>query len=316
MTGLLVVLTTTLAVAEVVLVENRLTLDAVAWANARWQRVSEGGVSQIDFSFYRFGAPVGLNFRPAPGTAVRVSFDAGWNERALDLYVDFRLPAGLLLRAGQFIPPIGHEALTLPQDLKAVEYSLLKGAWKPYDPRDVGLMLARDSGLVAASIAFVNGFGRSGWLQDENKWKDISGRLLFRPAFLETSFIGGRGYYGRMGPDGGLMVNYALELGFGFGGLVMAAEIQHALIGAYGVTAGYAQTAYRAVDWLELVGRLQGSLDVSRTWALGVTAGANVELRGDAMRLMVNYDYLRQQSRQSASLSERNRVLLQLQASL
>ncbi len=314
--GVLLVLLTTTATAEVVLVENRLTLDALALVNARWQRVSEVGVSRMDFSFYRFGAPVGLNWRPATDVMVRVSFDAGWNERALDLYADLRLPAGFVLRSGQFIPPIGREALTLPRKLRFVEYSILKGAWKPYDPRDVGLMLSRDTGLFAASIAVVNGFGRSGWLQDENRWKDVCGRVVFRPRAVENTFVGGRGYYGRVGPEGGLMANYALESGLGLGEVTLLSEVQRALIGTYAVTAAYLEASGRVLDWLEPVGRLQASIDDARTLTAGATAGAIVDLHGESVQIMLNYDYLRRFPRQHSEEYERHQLLLQLRASL
>lgn len=313
---LLVVLLAGSAAAEVAVVGDKLSLDALIWVNARGERVTERGLTRMDFAFYRFWAPVGLTIRPVPGASFRLSFDAGWNERALDIYADLDLPAEFVLRAGQFVPPLGSEALTEPGRLKLIEYSILKGAWKPYDPRDVGIMLMRDRGAMAFSFAVVNGAGRSTWLQDDNKWKDLGARVVYRPALLPGFFVAGRSYYARVGQDGGLQLNYALELGAVRSGLNVTGELQQAIIGKYRITAGYLQSAYRALDWLEPVGRLQASYDIGRTVVFGLTAGANVGLYGNAVRLMVNYDLRRILTPQSASRSTRHQLLLQLQMAL
>ncbi len=130
--------------------------------------------------------------------AARIYIDVGdtTGKPAYDLYAALK-PTPWEIRIGQFKQGLGIEMLLPTPKLDFIESSLIGKMRTPKDLRDLGIqLLYRDKG-VEAWLACVNGTGKN-VLQDDNNWKDLSGRL----AFQQKDFIlGGNFYYGKIGPD-------------------------------------------------------------------------------------------------------------------
>lgn len=308
----LCVILVSLSPAQITLVPGRLNIDVLVWTNAAWRWAEALGFTRSEFSFYRFGAPIGLTGYVTEEVSFRTSFDAGWFQGALDLYADFRWPSGFGLRMGQFVAPVGIEALTEPKKLKFIEYSLVKGSWKPLDPRDAGLMLTYEDTRLVLAVAVLNGNGRGAWLQDDNRWKDFCGRLAFLGWDSAGLVVAARGYYGRTGTEGSYFWNRALEFSFQRNSWGLAGEVQQSNV----ETSFYAQTSYRLNRLLEPVGRLQASFAPGSIRNIGATVGMNFLVREDNVKVMLNFDY-RRQGAPGVELDYTNyKVLLQLQLGL
>jgi hypothetical protein len=300
------------ASADVVLVEDRFSVDVLAWVNCAWRQAEVAGYADTRFDFYRRGALVGIEGRTGTVALGRVSMDAA-NLTPLDVYADFHWPSGFGLRAGQFVAPVGFEALTDPKALRFIEYSLVKNAWKPLDPRDVGLMGTYKNAFAELAVAVVNGNGRGGWLQDDNKWKDVCGQVVFKSFDGLGVLLALRAYYGRTGTEGSDFTNYALELDARRGPLEARCELQNAVIGPTTFTSFYAQASHRLLAALEPVARFQMSFGTGSVRNIGITGGLNSPIRGDDLKVMIDYDYRRQDAPGIESDFTVHQILLQLQ---
>ncbi len=314
LTCLVVLAVNATAHGDIVLSEGRLSVDLLAWVNSRWKQTEENGYIKRSFDFYRLGAFVGVTGRLDSVVSMRVLFDAGWAQSALDLYVDFRWPNGVGLRAGQFRLPVGFEALTELDELKFIEYSFVKRRWKPWDPRDVGLMLSHDSRFFELVGAVVNGNGRRNPFQDDNNWKDVAGRLVLRPLARYGLTFAGRSYYGRMGEDEVPFRNVAGEVLFCRGAFAAAAEVQHALQGSMERNSFYIQATYEILGLLEPAARFHMEFRPDDKFDFGVTGGLSLRMSGGRLRVMLNYDYWERRRALSSDDIAEQKLLLQLQA--
>jgi hypothetical protein len=178
----LLVLSTTVF-AELAVVTDALSFDAVVLSRAHFQRFTAGELSSNDAAFERIEAVVGLT-----GS---LSADVGGLEPR-DLYLDVKSRAGFGLRAGQFLLPLGMDAMTEPDSQVLSGYALLVGYAKPLGTRDIGLLGTWDASRVSAAAAVVNGSGAN--VDDNNSGKDVCARVAFRPN--SDAVIAVRAYYG------------------------------------------------------------------------------------------------------------------------
>ncbi len=312
--GLVVGLLTATARGEIDLVEGRLSADALLWANCHWKQSEKMGLTDSRFDFYCRAAFVGLTGRINSVASTRVRFDVG-GVSADDLFVDFRWPSGFGLRAGQFIPPLGFEAWTEPSESKFVSYSIVKRHWKPKGPRDIGFMARYDGSLFGFAGALLNGSG-SNRTQDDNDWKDVCGRAVFRPWASQGPTFACRGYYGRIGEEGIRFWNIAGELLFDCLPLQIFAEAQRAVWGTPVRTSFCAQAACRFLDVLEPVARCEIEFRSEDKFDYSITGGVNFCPWGDRVRVMLDYSYRRQASKSVQHRTSSQAILLQLQGAM
>jgi len=309
--------------ASVTLVEDRLDLDALLWANVSWMMSSKAGFGSPGFRFYRRGAFIGLTGKVTSYASMRLYIDAGgfWENPALDVYADFAWQNGIGLRVGQFKCPLGFEAMTEDRDLRMIEHSGLRRYWKPADPRDVGVQVTYTHSVVDAVVAVVNGNGRGAGFKDENNSKDGCARLAFAPWQEEGPQIAVRGYYGRWKAASLPYYNGAIEFRLLRGRLQIVAEAQYASVqfsensASLGRTAFYAQASYD-FGLLEPVGRIQMEDQSDDKFELGLTGGVTVRLVGDWLKLAVQYDYFRKESVYPQYSGSEQGLLWQLQAAI
>ena len=303
------------ASAEVVLLDGKLATDITAWANCRWSNYTQAGFSASRFEFYRFGGFVGLTARVSPVASARVSFDAGWANSALDIYVDLAWPSVLAVRAGQFVVPTGFEALTKPEETKLIDNSMVKRLWKPWDPRDVGIMLSYDARPISGALAVINGNGRQDPLHDDNDAKDIAARVVLRILEHSGLLFAVRGYHGKYGAEKVNFDNVAVEASFRDWGLDVTAEGQRAVFGTALRNSFYVQAAYRLTGLLEPAGRYTMEFAEDR-FDFGVTGGMNFRVKGDRLKLMLDYDHWERRAPGVWDDIVENRFLVQLQAGI
>ncbi len=315
----------TMAHGEVSLIEGRLFADALIWANCHWQQTEVIGFTDSRFGFYRRAAFIGLTGRISSVTSMRLYCDVAdfLGQPAYDLYVNFLWPSGIGLRVGQFKPPLGTEALTKPDKLKLIEYSLLKRFWKPYDPRDVGVMVNYGRSWFDVSAAVINGNSRNR-AGDDNNWKDICGRLVLKPFPSFGLQFAASGYYGQMRIETQDLSfrRFTGEFKLDQQYLQFLGEVQHAKVPGgdlrfYIRNSFYVQATYQLSELLEPVGRFQMEFQVEDKYEMGLTGGLNFKLLGDRLKVMVDYDYWRKRSALWSTLNgSEHKFLLQLQAAI
>ncbi|UCG43999.1 MAG: hypothetical protein JSU73_05145 [candidate division WOR-3 bacterium] len=312
------------AAASVTLVEDRLDLDALLWANVSWMMSSKSGFGSPGFKFYRRGAFVGLTGKVTSYASMRLYIDAGslWQNPALDVYADFAWQNGIGLRAGQFKCPLGFEAMTEDRDLRMIEYSVVKRYWKPADQRDVGVLLTYTRSGVDAAVAVVNGNGRGAGFKDENNSKDASVRFALAPWREGGPEFAVRGYVGRWKAASLPYYSGAVEFRLLRGPLQIVTEAQYAKVqfnenaALLGRTSFYVQASYD-FGLLEPVGRVQMEDESDDKYELGLTGGVTVRLVGDWLKLAVQYDYFRKEAVVYPQLAGTEQGLLwQLQAAI
>jgi hypothetical protein len=112
----------------------------------------------------------------------------------LDLYARANAK-GLSLQLGQFRPPLSSEILAQPWNADFIDYSLIARTSTPTgDFRDVGVQLACRRRNFLAALAAVNGNGRQ--IRDNNRFKDIIGRIVATPFGSTGPYLGGHVYLG------------------------------------------------------------------------------------------------------------------------
>lgn len=165
-----------------------------------------------------------MRFKFASQMTDRVGFFTQFDFRAapeihlLDALLDVKLAPWVKLRAGQFTIPFGIETPISPFNLDCISYSYVVGSGEvvPYQTvdtlgdtivlymgtgffpglREVGFQLRGSYDPVDYALAVMNGKGLKvdGTLNPEdNKFKDIAGRVGFSKAGVS---VGGSGYFG------------------------------------------------------------------------------------------------------------------------
>ena len=319
--GRILVLTTVLTaatLADVTVVEDRLSTDMLVWANFVWRRTEVQGVSASRSDFYRRAGLLGITGHVSNITSVRLYVNLGdpWGQSAHDLYVDFRWPSGLLLRAGQFTPPLSLEATRRFEEWELVEYSLIARHWKPGDPRDVGVMVGYAWRVLRAEAAVVNGNGRNQGFDSDNKWKDLCGRLILDWPGESGLTFAVRGYLGKPDELGTAFTNLGGEVVYDRGSLQVAAEGQHAAFGYDAWNSVNIQASYSLRRWLEPVARFQMEFQSQDRYDFGATAGVNFPIHGDRLKVMLDFNYWHRESRIAANVVTERKIYLQVQAAL
>lgn len=296
---------------EVSLHEDMLSLDALVWAGCRWHSSEQGGFASRYSGFYRGPAQVGLTGRIASVASVRLSADVTdpGGRMLRDLYVEMDWPCGIVLCAGQFIPPLGFEALTEPSKLKVVDYSLNKSYWKPMDARDVGAGLGYRSVSLNVFAAVVNGNGLNS-VADDNDWKDLAARVAFRFDRFGVT-LASRGYYGSVGTKGDLFRTWAAELAWAKGPLEFIGEYQNSYW-LHTVNSFYGQASYR-IGPLEPTARAQMAFHWDDKYELGLTAALNLYALHDNIKVMVDFDYWRKATDRSELRGNKSKMDIRLQ---
>jgi len=296
---------------EVSLVGGRLSADALIWANCCWQQTEVIGLTDSRFDFYRRAAFIGLTGHISSVTSMRLYFDVG-SVSAYDLYVDFHWPSGFGLRVGQFTPPLSFEAWTEHKKLKLVEYSLVKRHWKPYGPRDIGLMISHDGRVLGIAGALVNGNGRNQG-GDNNEWKDVCTRVVFKSLADYGLRFACRGYYGWVDEAGVRFWNSAVEYLWDRQPFQVLAEFQHAVQGIAVWNSFHIQAAYQLFELLEPVARFQIEVVTKDEYDFGLTGGLNFLVFGDRLKVMLNYNDWRRESNTPENRVHEQAIFLQLQ---
>lgn len=316
--GLAVLTLATTTRGEVSIVQERLSVDALTWAKCRWQQTRYTGLTNSYFDFYRPTAFVGLTGHISSVTLMRLYCDVSdlSGQLLYDLYVDFHWPSGIELRAGQFKPPLGFEALTNPYELKLVDRSLVARKWKPWNPRDVGIMVSYGSSQFEVAGALVNGNGIGQGYEDNNDWKDVCGRVVLKPLAHHGLKFACRGYYGRIDEAGLRFRNLAGEFLLERPPLQVVAEVQHAVQGGCTRNSFYVQASFKFFGLLEPVARFQMEFQSEDKYDFGVTGGLNFLVLGDRLKVMLDYNHSRRKSITAQNRVSQRTVSLQLQAAI
>jgi hypothetical protein len=149
-----------------------------------------------EFGFSRVTSLVGLTTELTRHLSARFYGDLSdiKGKPVLDLYARAG-GRGLSLQLGQFGPPLSSEILTQPWNLDFVDYSLIARTSTPTgDFSDIGLQLAYRRESFLAALAAVNGNGRQ--IRDDNRFKDIIGRIVAAPFGSIGPYLGGHVYLG------------------------------------------------------------------------------------------------------------------------
>ncbi|RLD53109.1 MAG: hypothetical protein DRI94_00860 [Bacteroidetes bacterium] len=270
-------------------------------------RLGVVGSIPYDFSYYFFTeiSP----FKNTTGQAVQI----------LDAFVTYsRLGTWAKFSFGLFKSPISLEQNTSCSGLSTINRSDVVGQLAG-PQRDMGLMLlgGNDTTLVKYSVAVMNGVGK--FDADDNKGKDIVGRLIIHPIeFLE---IGGSYRYGNRNPTDlsqkqNDIMRFGGELKFDYKGFVIQGEYLHGqdklysttripIYGGCGGIVGFDTktegTYYKNGYWVMASYRTKWDiepvikydafdpdLDISNDWKNNLTFGINYFFN-DWTRLQINY---------------------------
>ncbi len=149
-----------------------------------------------EFGFSRVTSLAGLTAKLTRHLSARFYGDLGdiKGKPVLDLYARAG-GRGLSLQFGQFRPPLSSEILTQPWNADFIDYSLIARTSTPSgDFRDVGAQLAYRREAFLAALAAVNGNGRQ--IRDDNRFKDVIGRIVATPFGSIGPYLGGHVYLG------------------------------------------------------------------------------------------------------------------------
>ena len=277
------------ALASMSLAGDKLALDAMVWVGGHWWRADQAGLARSEFAFERVGAIAGLTGRLSPVASLRASGDVSVLQPQ-DLFVDLDWSSGLGLRAGQFVLPLGMDAMTEPDSQRLAGSSFLVGYAKPAGIRDVGVLGSWVRSSFSASAALVNGTGPNA--VDNNDRKDLCGRFTLRPLAALDAVLALRAYYGWPGALDSVWRSAALEARLRRGPLELQAEFQNHL-------SQYAQNnmAYLQAVWdigrLEPVGRFDLALPKGKRAEWMMTGGLNLRPVSDYLKVMFDCSYHR-----------------------
>jgi hypothetical protein len=149
-----------------------------------------------EHSFSRVTSLAGLTAQLTRHFSARFYGDLGdiKGRPVLDLYARAR-GRDLSIQLGQFRPPLSSEILTQPWNADFIDYSLIARTSTPTgDFRDIGAQLAYRREAFLAAVAAVNGNGRQ--IRDDNRFKDVIGRIVATPFGSIGPYLGGHVYLG------------------------------------------------------------------------------------------------------------------------
>ncbi len=280
-------------VAEVTVVPERLTLDGVFRGDALFWQGSEKGWAKSGFGFYNRLAALGINGVVVKNVNLRVDYD--FAQLALrDLFMDFRWTNGLQLRAGQFVLPLSFEAEAPEEMMKLDDYSLFYSTFnKPTNPRDIGLMLSYENPCSSATPLrvmgmLVNGTGPNSG--DNNSWKDVCGRLVFKPKRGLDLLLGGALYYGWVFPEGVRLLSFAGEWFFRQSPVTLLGRVSYRRFRNVGVPAGYAELS-ADLGFFEPAARLEAIRWEEENLQWRGSAGVNLKVFPRRLQVFIGYQY-------------------------
>jgi hypothetical protein len=207
---------------------------------------------------------------------------------------------------------MGLEAIVLPREEKVIGQSVVSIWRKPGDPWDIGLMASFEGDRFSVAGVCINGNGRNK-ASDDNDWKDVCGRVVFRPLADDRFVVACRGYYGKIGMDRVPFWNVAGEFMLDRASFLVVGEVQHAM-GRSPKDACYVQVSYGRFRLLEPVIRFHTELLAADNYGFGGTGGLNFRVLGDHLKVMLGYDYWCRRSSKPSERSSEQEILLRLQA--
>ncbi|MFW6160638.1 MAG: porin, partial [Acidobacteriota bacterium] len=143
-------------------------------------------------------ARLNLNGEVLEGFNFKLQVDPTQNPSLIDLHLDLKIANKLRFRAGQFKIPFSLENLTSSGNLDTVNRSLTveylcPGRDNKAKGRDIGLSLISRLAGIELILGVLNGAGIN--RMDNDKYKDIAGRLVFSP--LTFVSLGSSHYRGK-----------------------------------------------------------------------------------------------------------------------
>lgn len=272
------------------LVPGRLSFDAVVYHTAHWWWFEGGGLRSDERVFERPVALAGFTGRVNSVSSVRCYFDIGetYGGPVLDMYAQLNWNSGWTLRAGQFLLPVGLEAMTDAADQKMIYNSFIAGYAKPGGTRDIGALVAWHGDDLAVSFALVNGAGANNW--DDNRAKDLCLRIGAR--LRQDLELAGRGYFGWTGPSEALWRTLAAEATYRSGSWVLRTEVQNHESRDAQNNAGYLEANLALGRW-EPVVRADFILPQWQRLDAMMTGGVNLRPFSEHFVVMLNGFYRR-----------------------
>jgi hypothetical protein len=269
---------------------HRIGLDALVASTVHFYRFAASGLSSNELVLERVVALAGLTGEINSVASIRASFDVGgyWGGPALDMYANFAWPSGLELRAGQFLLPLGMDAMTEFGHQKMVSNSFLSAYVKPAGGRDIGVMGTWGRRSFSAAAAVVNGAGANAG--DNNARKDLCGRVTARPFQGIGLVLALHGYYGWPDTPDSTWRTLGAELAFEAGPSQVQVEFQDQRYLSTRSLTAYAQFAY-AAKLFEPCARLDLVMLRGQRPDLMLTAGANLLPVGDNVKVMLDGFY-------------------------
>ena len=275
--------------ADLSVVGDKLTLDALVWTGAYWWRFEHAGFAQNKSAFERAKVLAGLTGYLSPVVSFRMSGDVSYLQPQ-DLHVDLHWSSGFGLRAGQFLLPLGMDAMTEPDSERLSGSSLLVNYAKPTGTRDIGILGSWAITRLSVSAAVVNGAGANS--VDNNDRKDFCGRAVIRPLSVLDGILAVRVYYGWPDASDSVWRTAAAEARLRSGPLELQAEFQN----NHGVesrnNAAYLQAAWD-IGVLEAAGRFDLVMPQGKRVDWMATAGLNARPVSDHFKVMLSCSYRR-----------------------
>ncbi|HTW91948.1 MAG TPA: porin [bacterium] len=273
--------------AELSLISDKLTMDALVASSAQWWQAQTGGLAHSEFVLDRVSAPIGMTGQLSRAVSFRASGDVSMLQPQ-DLYVDLQWRDSFRLRAGQFLLPLGMDAMTPPDSQKLPSSSFLASYAKPTGTRDVGILGSWAPGRFSVSAAVINGGGAN--LKDDNTSKDLCGRVTFKPLSAVDGILALRAYYGRPDTADTAWRTLAAEARLVHGPLEIQAEFQNLSAQHIRNNMAYLQAASdRGV--LKPVGRLDLTLSNGGVSEWMIAGGLNLQPVSDHFRATLDCTY-------------------------
>ena len=275
--------------ADIVLVGDKLVLDATVWTSGHIWRADEAGLYRNDFAIDRVGAPIGLTGRLDSVTSLRLSADV-CALSPMDLYADLSWPSGFRLRIGQFALPLGFHMMTDPAEQLLVNSPLLAAYAARAGSYDIGFMGGFGRGPIAFSGAVTNGAGAG--VGDNNSRKDVCGRVTFAPVASVDGTLALRVFYGWPDASDTVWQTAAAEARIARGPFELQAEFQNHSGSDGRNNAMYLQAAWN-VGQLQPVARLDLTLPKGEYIDWMITGGLNLLSSTRRLRILLDCSYRR-----------------------
>jgi len=278
-----------MAGADLAVIGDKLTLDATAWSGAYWWRAEQVGFAQNKFAFARAEALAGLTGHLSPVVSFRMSGNLSYLQPR-DVYVDLRWSSGFGLRAGQFLLPLGMDAMTEPDSQVLTTSSFLVNHAKPAGTRDIGVLGNWALKRFSASAAVVNGNGVN--VDDNNNRMDLCGRVAVRPLSNMDAVLALRAYYGWPDAADSVWQSAAFEARVSHGPLTLQTEVQN----QHGPSAQN-NTAYLQAIWntglLAYAGRIDLDQPQGKRTHWMIDGGVNLQPLFEHFKVMFDCSYNR-----------------------